>query len=184
MVRSNIFHSALLGGLLRLTVFSAALGFIPLNIADAQVVVAPGETLTVPPDIHNQIRLGDGATLNVQTGGTVNNAGDAVIDTVNGTTIIVTNDGTISSTGADAIFANGSALFATNSGTITGGLDGLSASTLASLTNSGLIAAGDDGVHAITLTSLIRLRHHYSRQYRSIRQHPRQPKQFRHHYRR
>ena len=138
----------------RTRLLSAASGFAlaaciaaGLSAHAQQVVVGAGQT-------SGQVVLDDGETLIVEQGGTVTNVGDAVIDAVRGSVTVI-NRGTIVSTGAEAIDAENSTLILFNTGTISGGVEGVFASTITSLVNTGTISGGEDGVNAGNITSLV-----------------------------
>lgn len=134
----------------------AALAIIMAAIvpARAQVVVNSGDTLTVPPDINQQVELNENSTLEVLSGGTVNTAtGNTVVNDTGGavTTVTVRNAGEISADSGTAIFINESALTLINSGLIRGANTGVLRGTFVfdeqlTIINSGTIIGGNAGI--------------------------------------
>lgn len=123
------------------TAVATSVIIFPTNAADVRV--ASGATV-------GQQSIGDGDTLTVESGATINSATPAVVDAVDGTTITVQNDGTITSTGDTAIDNSNSTLNLTNNGSISGATNGvLSQNAGTFINNADIVGTGLHGVYII-----------------------------------
>lgn len=127
--------------LMTATAVATTVIIFPTNAAD--VTVASGSTV-------GQQSIGDGDTLTVESGATINDAAPGVVDAVDGTTITVQNDGTITSTADTAIDNSNSTLNLTNNGSISGATNGVLSQNAGTFTNNGdIVGTGLHGVYIV-----------------------------------
>lgn len=108
----------------------------------ADVTIASGSTV-------GQQSVNNGDTLIIESGATVNSATPGVVDAVDGSTITVQNDGTITSTADTAIDNSGSTLNLTNNGSISGAVDGVNSQSAGTISNTANIVGDIRGLYII-----------------------------------
>ena len=126
----------------RHTLLGSASALALVSFLNSSEVFAQTITVSNGTTVGQQT-LNDGETLVVENGGTVTDAAAAVTTAV-GSTITVSNDGMITSTGDDGVSATDITTLA-NSGMIMGNVDGVDASSVTTFTNSGTITGQTGG---------------------------------------
>ncbi|MES0879201.1 autotransporter domain-containing protein [Roseibium sp. SCP14] len=135
-------------------ILKGAPALLPLampQVVFAGDVINDGTVVAGSPNVTSQVAIDDGKILEVQSGASIENgAAHAVIDAVDGTTVTIINDGSISTTDDlyDAISTQNSTLELTNTGTISGLDDAVDTGDATVISNSGTIFGGDDGIYA------------------------------------
>lgn len=123
------------------TAVATSVIIFPTNAAD--VTIASGSTV-------GQRSIGDGDTLSVESGATINNAAPGVVDAVNGSTITIQNDGTITSTGDAAIDNSNSTLNLVNNGSISGATSGILSQNAGTFVNTAdIVGSGGSGIYIV-----------------------------------